>query len=92
MLADTLREARRKRGWSVLHLSKRSGVPRGVIEQIESGSPSSSYVPSEGNTALLAEALGMTLGPMLDERDRLVERLHHRPHEAATKESRGVST
>jgi transcriptional regulator with XRE-family HTH domain len=76
MLADTLREARRKRGWSVLHLSKRSGVPRGVIEQIESGSPSS-YVPSEGNTALLAEALGMTLGPMLDERDRLVERLRH---------------
>ena len=75
MLADTLREARRKRGWSVLHLSKRSGVPRGVIEQIESGSPS--YVPSEGNAALLAEALRVPVGSLLSERDRLVERLAH---------------
>jgi hypothetical protein len=49
MLAEAIREARRKRGWSVLHLSKRSGVPRGVISQIECESLSS-YVPSEGNT------------------------------------------
>ena len=73
MLADTLRQARRKKGWSVLHLSKRSGVSRGVIQQIEDENPS--YVPSEGNTALLAQALGMPLGSMLAERDRLVERL-----------------
>ena len=56
MLADAVREARCKRGWSMLHLSKRSGVRRWVISQIEGESPSS-YVPSEGNTALLAEAL-----------------------------------
>ena len=88
-MADTLRQARRKKGWDVLHLSKRSGVPRGVIEQIEDGSPS--YVPSEGNTALLAEALRMPAGSLPTERDRLIELLHHRPYEAA-KESRGVST
>jgi transcriptional regulator with XRE-family HTH domain len=75
MLANTLREARRKKGFSVLHLSKRSGVSWGVIEQIESGSPS--YVPSEGNTALLAEALRMPVGSLLAERDRLIERLPH---------------
>ena len=73
MLAETVREARRKRGWSVWHLSKRSGVPGWVIQQIEGESPS--YVPSEGNTTLLAEALRMPVGSLLAERDRLVERL-----------------
>jgi transcriptional regulator with XRE-family HTH domain len=57
MLAETLREARRKKGWSVMHLSKRSGVSWGVIEQIEKESPF--YVPSEGNTTLLAQALSL---------------------------------
>jgi transcriptional regulator with XRE-family HTH domain len=75
MLANTLREARRKRGWSVVHLSKRSGVSRGVIEQIENESPT--YVPSEGNTALLAQALRVPVGSLLTGRDRLVERLPH---------------
>jgi hypothetical protein len=36
-----------------------------------------SYVPSEGNTALLAEALRVPVGSLLTERDRLVERLPH---------------
>ena len=75
MLANAVREARRKRGWSVVHLSKRSGVSRGVIEQIEDESPT--YVPSEGNTALLAQALRVPVGSLLTERDRLVERLPH---------------
>jgi transcriptional regulator with XRE-family HTH domain len=73
MLAEVLREARRKRGWSVGQLSKRSGVPGWVIGEIEGESPS--YVPSEGNTALLAEALRTPVGALLAERDRLVERL-----------------
>ena len=60
-----------------------------AIQQIEDGSPS--YLPSEGNTALLAEALKLPVGSLLAERDRLVERLHHRAYEAA-KDSRGVST
>ena len=87
VLADMLRQARRKRGWGVLHLSKRSGAFWSVIEQIESPS----CVPSEGNTALLAETLRVPVGPLLAERDRLVERLRDRPCEAA-KESRVVST
>ena len=36
MLADTLRQARRKKGRGVLDLSKRSGVSRGIIQQVES--------------------------------------------------------
>ena len=76
VLARTLRETRRKKGLSVEQLSKRSGVRGWAIEQIEEGSPS--YVPSEGNTALLAEALRMPVGSLLTERDRLVERLAHR--------------
>ena len=47
----------------------------GVIQQIEDEGPS--YVPSEGNTQLLAEALRMPVGSLLSERDRLVERLPH---------------
>jgi transcriptional regulator with XRE-family HTH domain len=88
-LAPTLRETRLRKGLSVEQLSKRSGVRGWAIQQIEDGSPS--YVPSEGNTALLAEALKLPVGSLLAERDRLVELLHHRPYEAA-KESRGVST
>ena len=77
-MARTIRETRLRKGLSVEQLSKRSGVPKGVIEQIEDGSPS--YVPSEGNTALLAEALRMPVGSLLTERDRLVELLHHRTY------------
>ncbi len=50
-----MQRARREKGWSIGQLSKRSGVPRRVIREIESGSPT--YVPSEANTALLAEDL-----------------------------------
>jgi transcriptional regulator with XRE-family HTH domain len=82
MLAQTLREARRKKGWGVLYLSKRSGVSRGIIQRIESGS--SYYVPSEGNTKLLAEALRMPVGSLLAERDRSVERLAHRGGKGAS--------
>lgn len=87
MLAQTMRETRRKRGVSIGQLSKRSGVLEWVISEIEGETPS--YVPSEGNTALLAEALRVPVGPLLDERDRLVQRLRHRAHEAA-KEPPGV--
>ena len=76
MLAQTLREARRKKGWRVPYLSKRSGVSLEVIEQIED--EGSYYVPSEGDTMLLEQALGMPVGSLLVERDRLVERLPHR--------------
>jgi transcriptional regulator with XRE-family HTH domain len=89
VLADTVREARRKKGFSVLHLSKRSGVSWSIIRQIKSGSPS--YVPSESNTSLLAQALRVPVGSLLSERDRSVELLRHRSYEA-TKESRGAST
>jgi transcriptional regulator with XRE-family HTH domain len=85
VLAHTLRETRRQKGWSVGHLSKRSGVPGWVIWQIEG--ESLPYVPSEGNTVLLAEALRVPVGPLLADRDRLVQRLQHRVYEVA-KESR----
>ena len=75
MLAHTLRETRLQRGLSVEQLSKRSGVRGWVIREIEGESPY--YVPSEGNTALLAEVLGVPVGSLLAERDRLIERLPH---------------
>jgi ribosome-binding protein aMBF1 (putative translation factor) len=34
-LAENIREARRKRGWSIEQLSKRSGVPERLIREIE---------------------------------------------------------
>jgi hypothetical protein len=72
VLGETVREVGRKKGFSVEHLFKRSGVPWWVIHRIECESPS--YVPSGGNTALLAEALRMPLGSLLGERDRVLER------------------
>ena len=73
MLAQTLRETRHKKGFSVGQLSKRFGVPGWVISEIEGERPS--YVPSESNVALLGEALRVPVGPLLAERDLLVERL-----------------
>jgi len=73
-LGETLGEARRRRGWSIEQLSKRSGGPARLIQEMEGGSPT--YVPSEANTVLLAEALRMPAGPFLEERDRLFEQWH----------------
>ena len=71
-MVDTVRQARYTKGWSIEQLSKRSGVPGRLIREIESQSPS--YVPSEANTVLLAEALRIPVGLLLGQRDRVVER------------------
>ena len=55
VLGETVGEARRRRGWSIKQLSKRSGVLARLIREVESQSPT--YVPSETNTVLLAETL-----------------------------------
>jgi transcriptional regulator with XRE-family HTH domain len=73
LLAETLREARHRRGWSIEQLSKRSGVPARLIREVESQSPS--YVPSEANTILLGEALRMPVGLLLGQRERSFERV-----------------
>ena len=77
MLARTLKDKRLNKGLSVEQLSKRSGVSWSIIHQIESGSPS--YVPSEGNTVLLAKVLRAPAGPLLAGRSLLVERQRPRP-------------
>ena len=56
-----MRQARCAKGWSIPQLSKRSGVPGRLIREMEGGSLT--YVPSEGNTVLLAEALRVPVGP-----------------------------
>ena len=71
-----MRRARCTKGWSIEQLSKRSSVPGRLIRQMEGGSPT--YVPSEANTVLLAEALKVPAGPLLDERERLFEQWPHR--------------
>jgi hypothetical protein len=53
-------------------LSKISGVPGRLIREVESQGPTS-YVPSETNTVLLAGALRVPSGPLLEERERLYE-------------------
>jgi transcriptional regulator with XRE-family HTH domain len=70
-LGETVLRARRAKGWSIPQLSKRSGVPGRLIREMEGGS--ASYVPSEANTVLLAEALAVPVGPLLKERERLFE-------------------
>jgi transcriptional regulator with XRE-family HTH domain len=82
VLAQTLRETRRRKGWSIGQLSKRSGVPEWVIHEIEG--ERSTYVPSAGNTALLGETLRVPVGPLLEERERLVERAYPSPPRSRT--------
>ena len=67
-----MRRARCTKGWSTEQLSKRSGVPGRIIREMEGGS--STYVPSEANIVLLAEALRVPAGLLLEERERLFER------------------
>jgi transcriptional regulator with XRE-family HTH domain len=71
-----VRRARSAKGWSTPQLSKRSGVPGRLIREMERGN--GTYVPSEANTVLLAEALRVPAGPLLEEREQLFERWHHR--------------
>ena len=71
-----MRQARCAKGWSIEQLSKRSGVPGRLIREMEGGSPT--YVPSETNTVLLAEALRVPVGPLLKERERQFEQWHRR--------------
>jgi transcriptional regulator with XRE-family HTH domain len=66
-----IRHLRNEKGWSVPRLSKRSGVPKRLIEEIESGRP---YAPSEANTVLLGEALRVSVGLLPAQRERLVDR------------------
>ena len=69
MFEERVLQARRAKGWSIPQLSKRSGVPGRLIREMEGGSPT--YVPSEANTVLLAEALRVPVGPLLEEREQL---------------------
>jgi transcriptional regulator with XRE-family HTH domain len=71
VLGDTLRRVRCAKGWSIEQLSKRSGVPGRLIREMEGGSHT--YVPSEANTVLLADALRVPAGPLLEERERLFD-------------------
>jgi len=75
-LGDTVRQARWAKGWSIPQLSKRSGMPGRLIREMEGGSVT--YVPSEANTVLLAEALRVPAGPLFEERERLFEQWQRR--------------
>ncbi len=66
-----MQQARCAKGWSIEQLSKRSGVPGRLIREMEGANDT--YVPSEANTVLLAEALRVAAGPLLEERERLFE-------------------
>jgi predicted transcriptional regulator len=71
VLGDTVKQERCTKGWSIEHLSKRSGVPGRLIREVEGGSVT--YVLSEVNTVLLAEAPRVPAGLLLEERERLFE-------------------
>jgi transcriptional regulator with XRE-family HTH domain len=75
-LGERVLQARRAKGWRIPQLSKRSGVPGRLIREMEGGSPT--HVPSEANTVLLAEALRVPVGPLLEEREQLFEHLARR--------------
>jgi hypothetical protein len=51
-------------------------MPGRLIREMEGGSPT--YVPSDANTVLLAEALRVPVGPLLEEREKLFAQWHRR--------------
>ena len=51
-------------------------MPGRLIREMECGSDI--YVPSEANTVLIASALRVPAGPLLEEREQLFEQWHHR--------------
>ena len=51
-------------------------MPGRMIREMEGGT--GTYVPSETNTVLLAEALRVPVGPLLEEREQLLAQWHHR--------------
>ena len=51
-------------------------MPGRLIREMEGGSHN--YVPSETNTVLLAEALRVPVGLLLEEREQLFEQWHRR--------------
>ena len=51
-------------------------MPGRLIREMEGGSPT--YVPSDANTVLLAEALRVPVGRLLEEREKLFAQWHRR--------------
>jgi hypothetical protein len=51
-------------------------VPGRLIREMEGGT--GTYVPSETNTVLLAEAVSVPVGPLPEEKEQLLEQWHHR--------------
>ena len=53
---DTIREARKKRGWSQAELGEKSGVSRPTIARVEAN-----HDVTTATIAKIAQALGLTL-------------------------------
>lgn len=61
-LATNLRAARLARGWRQHDLADRSGVSKGMVQQIETGRTN----PSIATVARLSETLGVTVGHLVE--------------------------
>lgn len=60
-LAQTLRDQRERRGWSVAELAARSGVSRAMISRVERAQAS----PTAGLLGKLSGAFGMTMSQLI---------------------------
>jgi transcriptional regulator with XRE-family HTH domain len=61
-LAGNLRAARRERGWRLEDLASRSGVSRGMLQQIETGHTN----PSVATLARICSALSIPIGRLVE--------------------------
>jgi len=66
-LAANLRAARRARGWRLDELAARSGVSRGMLQQIETGRTN----PSIATLARICAVLGTTIGRLVEPPEEL---------------------
>ncbi|MFI6850551.1 MULTISPECIES: XRE family transcriptional regulator [unclassified Kitasatospora] len=66
-LAANLRAGRRERGWRLEDLASRSGVSRGMLQQIETGQTN----PSIATVARICVTLGISIGQLVEPPDDL---------------------
>jgi len=65
-LAETVRAARERKGWSVRDLARAAGVGSTTVSQIEAGE----RAPRVDSLAAIADALMTTVGELLGEKRR----------------------
>jgi transcriptional regulator with XRE-family HTH domain len=68
-LAEALRQAREKRGWTQVQLADRAGISQSLLARYESGE----YLPGAENLVRVADALGIGVEKLMKRKAGLTD-------------------